>query len=111
MKQSMFAVLVFMFTISHSGCATREYHRAFDGGSGNLQKDIAECSYESELNMLADSSTHTTVNVNINSNADKEAQKLAKKDQEDKRWERKKRIRHLRDLCLKSRGWIWDSRW
>ena len=96
-----------------SACTHREYFKVSSGGSGNLDKDLAQCEYESEMNTQATTSQNVVVNVASNREETKEERKARERRedelarQEEARHNRK--VRKLRDLCMRSRGWSWRN--
>ena len=100
--------IVLLFT----ACTHREYFKASSGGSGNLDKDLAQCEYESEMNTRSNSSQNVVVNVASNYRGETKEERKERERREDERIRQEEikhdsQVRKLRDLCMRSRGWSW----
>ena len=76
--------------------------------SRNLDLDLAQCTYKAEK--AVPKTTHR-INIVINSKISKKERKSkeSRHRQQDmqEKFDRDSRVRELRDLCLKARGWRW----
>ena len=92
-----------------SACSHREYFKASSGGSGNLDKDLASCEYESELNTQP-SNTQNII-VNVNSKETKEERKAREKIERNLKYAeesaRNSQVKKMTDLCMRAKGWSW----
>ena len=100
--------IMFLF----SACTHREYFKVSSGGSGNIDKDLAQCEYEAEMNTQSHASQNVVVNVASNYRGETKEERKERERREDElvRQEEVKhdnQVRKLRDLCLRSRGWSW----
>ena len=100
--------ILFLF----SACTHREYFKVSSGGSGNIDKDLAQCEYEAEMNTRSNASQNVVVNVNSNYQNETKEERKERERREDERIRQEEakhnsQVRKLRDLCLRSRGWSW----
>jgi len=90
------------------GCSHREYVNVQPKKHRNLDIDKERCTYKAESSVPY---TAPLVHIEINSHMSKEerAKQLSRKRQQEQqdKWDRDQRVRQLRDLCLKARGWRW----
>ncbi len=96
-----------------SACTHREYFKVSSGGSGNLDKDLAQCEYESELNTQSSATQNVVVNVASNREESKEERKARERREDELAREEElkhnRQVKKLRDLCMRSRGWSWKN--
>ena len=74
-------LVIVMLAWMFAGCAHREYYNIHKHPEHDIESDKARCTYLAESRVP-----------------------LA---QQQKEWDRDRRVRRLRDLCLKARGWHW----
>ena len=106
MKYVILGILVFLL----HGCSHREYVKLHKGGSGNLDIDKAKCMLEAEKSIPLEN-PQTVININTKKHMSKKERKALaleeKRKRDDRKWERKQRVKKLRDLCMKTKGWSW----
>ena len=104
MKQ-LIGLSVCLFVLS--GCATREYYNIHKKAN-NIESDKARCSYYAESRVPV---YQPAVVVNINEKmTGKERRALeARQRQQNQQneWKRDRKVREMRDHCLKAKGWRW----
>ena len=107
MKKIIYILLVVgLFT----GCTHREYFKVSSGGTGNVDKDLAQCEYNAEMNVKSNATN--TQNVIINQgyhDETKEERKERQKREASLEYEKERKhdsqVQKLTDLCMRSRGW------
>jgi len=97
-------MLAWMFT----GCAHREYYNIHKHPKHDIESDKARCTYLAESRVpLAQPLVHITINTKMSNKERKRIEAKRRQEQQQKEWDRDRRVRRLRDLCLKARGWRW----
>ena len=106
MKFFIYAIVVMFFL---SACSHREYFKVSSGGSGNLDKDLASCEYESELNTK--SSNIQNIIVNFDRKETKKERKEREQSEQTNRAiaesTRNGKVSRMTDLCMRAKGWSW----
>jgi len=98
------------------GCASiqtqRQYYKIAKGGSGNLEVDKAQCAYQAELNTPIPSNNKVIINssnYNTYSSGGIGGGFASGFASAEASAAPKRRKNRLIDLCLKSRGWQWNT--
>ena len=90
-----------------TGCATREYYNVHKKHR-NIETDKARCAYLAESRVPL---SRPLVTININQKMSKKERRQQEARQRQQRqqdeWRRDRRVRKLRDTCLKAMGWRW----
>ena len=90
-----------------SGCATREYYNIHKK-SNDIETDKARCSYYAESRVPE---YRPLVTINIHNKMSKEQRKkleVKRRQREQQReMRRNRKVRQMRDYCLKAKGWRW----
>jgi len=91
-----------------SACVHREYYNVYKQEIHNLETDKAKCTYLAENRV---SLVRPVVNIIIRTKVSKKEHKhlevQKKQIQQQQEWKRDRKVRKLRDLCLKAKGWRW----
>ena len=104
MKQTLL-ILIALMTV---GCSQREYTNIYPSSKNTINIDKERCTYKAE-----NTAPYITplVRIDVNSNMTKKERRakenLQRQNEQRTQRERDRKVRKLRDLCLKARGWRW----
>ena len=105
----MKSILVMMAMIwLWSGCAHREYYSIHKHTKHDVETDKAKCAYLAESRVpLAQPLVHITINAKMSKKERKHLEAKRRQAEQQKEWNRDRRVKKIRDLCLKAKGWRW----
>ena len=92
-----------------TGCSHREYTNLYPHSKRIIDIDKEQCTYKAEKAV-----PHRTplVHISINSKMSKKERKALefrhKQKEQQSAMKRRQRVKKLRDLCLKAKGWRWQ---
>ena len=105
-----FTILVFIFLLM--GCTHREYANIHGLSANYIEQDEAQCTLEAEKSLTSTSSERAII-INTGAKLSKQERKELEEEQYRKESNaesiRNSKVRKLRDLCLKTKGWSWKD--
>jgi len=101
-------LVLILILLVMTGCSHREYTNLYPHSKRNIDIDKEQCTYKAENSVPY---VAPLVRVDIYHKMSKEQRREVENARRQKRQQetiqRNQRVRQLRDLCLKAKGWRW----
>ena len=103
-----YSVLILVIVVL-SGCSHREYINVHPQSKRDIDIDKEQCTYKAESSVPY--SMAPLVRIDVHTKMSKEQRRAQENRQIQKRqremMERDRKVKRLKDLCLKAKGWRW----